>query len=201
MSSKPPAVALLKTAGLPARAEMFPGRVGGGIHVEVNVASNDHRMPPIEALRRGINLYFGPERRPSRPWGATRLRSVDVDEGEATLVPADHQGHGLSGDEFRDTEHPVLGHVLAADCSEEACPSRGGGGPRLRQPAAEEGGVPLVPLRRGQVHLRRPGGGPCLLEHDGKAPLLGQHAGDEVPLIGTRRLPLALSECVPEGPV
>ena len=74
---------------------------------------------------------------------------------------------------FSETEHLVLRHVLAADRSEEAPPSRGGSGFRLRQPAAEEGGVPLVPERRGHVHLLRPVGDPCFLEHDGKAPLLG----------------------------
>ena len=97
---------------------------------------------------------------------------------------------------------------LSTSCSatylqgvEEASPSPDRGGPRLRQQLAEEGGVPLVPKRRGHVHLLRPGGDPCLLEHDGKAPLLGQHAGDEVLLIGTGRCPPASSECVPEGPV
>ena len=61
--------------------------------------------------------------------------------------------------------------------------------------------MPLVPKRRGHVHLLRLGGNPCLLEHDCKAPLLGQHAGDEVLLIGTGRRPPASSECVPEKPV
>ena len=98
---------------------------------------------------------------------------MDVDEGEASPVRADLQGRGLPGDDFRETEHLVLRHVLAADCGEEPPPSRGGSGSRLRQPAAEEGGVPLVPERRGHVHLLRPGGDPCFLEHDGKAPLLG----------------------------
>ena len=50
---------------------------------------------------------------------------------------------------------------------------RCGSGSRLRQPAAEEGGLPLIPERRGHVHLLRPGGDSCFLEHDGKAPLLG----------------------------
>ena len=70
-----------------------------------------------------------------------------------------------------------------------------------RQSAAEEGGVPLVPERHGHVPLLRPGGDPCFVEHDGKAPLLGQHAGDEVLLVGTGRQPPALSERVPEKPV
>ena len=95
----------------------------------------------------------------------------------------------------------MLGQVVAADSGEEASPSRGGGGLCLRQPAAEEWGVPLVPERRGHMHLLRPGGDAYLLEHDGKAPLLGQHAGDEVLHIGTGRRPPASSECVPEGPV
>ena len=77
------------------------------------------------------------------------------------------------GQFFCETEHLVLRHVLAADRGEEAPSSRGGSGSRLCQPAAEEGGVPLVPERRGHVHLLRPGGDPCFLEHDGKAPLLG----------------------------
>ena len=98
---------------------------------------------------------------------------MDVDEGEASPVCADLQGRGLPGDDFRETEHLALCHVLAADRGEEAPPSRGGGGSRLYQPAAEEGGVPLVPERRGHVHLLRPGGDPCFLKHDGKAPLLG----------------------------
>ena len=163
----------LKTAGLPARLEVLRGRVGGGIHVDIGVAGDDHRVSPTEAARRGIHLYVGPERRPSRPWGAACLWSVDVDEGEASPVCADLQGRGLPGDDFRETEHLVLCHVLAADCGEEACPSRGGGGSCLRQPAADEGGVPLVPEHRGHVHLPRPGGDPCFLEHDGKAPLPG----------------------------
>ena len=162
-----------ETAGLPARAQVLRGRVNGGIHVDVGVACDDHRVSPTEAARRGIHLYVGPERRPSRPWGAARLRSVDVDEGEASPVRADLQGRGLPGDDFRETEHLVLCHVLAADRGEEASPSRGGGGSRLRQPAAEEGGVPLVPEGRGHVHLLRPDGDPCFLEHDGKAPLPG----------------------------
>ena len=98
---------------------------------------------------------------------------MDVDEGETSPVRADLQGRGLPGDNFRETEHLVLRHVLAPDRGEEAPPSRGGGGSRLRQPAAEEGGVPLVPERRGHVHLLCPGSDPCFLEHDGKAPLLG----------------------------
>ena len=80
-------------------------------------------------------------------------------------------------------------------------PSGGGSGSRLRQPAAEEGGVPLVPERRGHVHLLRLGGDPCFLEHDGKAPLLGYHAGDEVLLVGTGRRPPAPPKRVLEGPV
>ena len=167
-----------ETAGLPARSEMLRGRVGGDIHVDVGVAGDDQRVPPAEAACRGIHLYVGPERRPSRPRGAACLRPVDVDEGEASSVRADLEGCGLPGDNFRETEHLVLRHVLAADRGEEAPPSRGGGGSRLRQPAAEEGGVPLVLERRGHVHLLRPGGDPCFLEHYGKAPLLGQHAGD-----------------------
>ena len=162
-----------ETAGLPARSEVLRGRVGGGIHVDVGVAGDDHRVSPTEAACRGIHLYVGPERRPSRPRGAACLRPVDVDEGEASPVRADLQGRGLPGYDFRETEHLVLRHVFAADRGEEAPPSRGGGGSRLRQAAAEEGGVPLVPERRGHVHLLRPGGDPCFLEHDGKAPLLG----------------------------
>ena len=86
---------------------------------------------------------------------------------------ADLQGRGLPEDDSREAEHLLLRHVLALDRGEEAPPSGGGGGSRLCQPAAEEGGVPLVPERRGHVHLLRPGGDPCFLEHDGKAPLLG----------------------------
>ena len=190
-----------ETAGVPARSEMLRGRVCGDIHVDVCVAGDDHRVPPAEAACRGIHLYVGPERRSSRPRGAACLRPVDVDEGEASSVRADLQGRGLPGDNFRETEHLVLRHVLAADCDEEAPPSPGGGGSRLRQPAAEEGGVPLVPERRGHVHLPRPGGDPRFLEHDGKAPLLGQHASDEVLLVGAGRRPPAPPECVPEGPV
>ena len=162
-----------ETAGLPARSEVLRGRVGGGIHVDVCVASDDHRVSPTEAARRGIHLYVGPERRPSRPWGAACLRSLDVDEGEPPPVRADLQGRCLPGDDFRETEHLVLRHVLAADRGEEASPSRGGGGSCLRQLAAEEGGLPLVPERRGHVHVLRPGGDPCFLENDGKAPLRG----------------------------
>ena len=169
-----------EAAGLPARSEMLRGRVGGDIHVDVGVAGDDHRVPPVEAACSGIHLYVGPERRLSRPRGAACLRPVDVDEGEASTVRADLQGRGLPGDNFREAEHLVLRHLLAAYRGEEAPPSRGGGGSRLRQPAAEEGGVPLVPERRGHVHLLRPGGDPRFLEHDGKVPLLGQHAGDEV---------------------
>ena len=60
---------------------------------------------------------------------------------------------------------------------------------------------PLSLKRRGHVHDLRPGGDPRFLEHDGKAPLLGQHAGDEVLLVGAGRRPPAPPECVPEGPV
>ena len=162
-----------EAAGFPARSEMLRGRVGGDIHVDVGVTSDDHRVPPAEAACRGIHLYVGPERRPSRARGATCLRPVDVDEGEASPVRADLQGRGFPGDNFREAEHLVLRHVLAADRGEEAPPSRGGGGPRLRQPAPEVGGVPLVPERRGHVHLLRPGGDPRFLEHDGKAPSWG----------------------------
>ena len=162
-----------ENASLPARSEVLRGRVGGGIHVDVGVAGDDHRVSPTEAARRDIHLYVGAERRLSRPWGAACLRSVDVDEGSASPVHADLQGRGLSGDDFRETEHLVLCNVLAADRGEEASPCRGGGGSCLRQPAADEGGVPLVPERRGHVHLLRPGGDPCFLEHDGKAPLPG----------------------------
>ena len=86
-----------ETTGFPARSEVLRGRVGGGIHVDVGVAGNDHRMPPTEAAGRGIHLYVGPEGRPPRPWRAACLRSVDVDEGEATPVRADIQGRGLPG--------------------------------------------------------------------------------------------------------
>ena len=127
------------------------------------------------------------------PWTLMRVRPPpSVRISRAAAFPETH---------FRETEHLVLRHVLAADCGEEPPPSRGGGGSRLRQPAAEEGGVPLVPERRGHVHLLRPGGHPRFLEHDGKAPLLGQHAGDEVLLVGAGRRPPAPPECVPEGPV
>ena len=51
------------------------------------------------------------------------------------------------------------------------------------------------------MHLLRPGGDPRFLKHDRKAPLLGQHAGDEVLLVGAGRRPPAPPECVPEGPV
>ena len=111
-----------EAAGLPARSEVLRGWVGGGIHVDVGVAGDDDRVSPTEAARRGIHLYVGPEGRPPRPWGAACLRSVDVDEGEATPVRADLQGRGLPGDDCRETEHLVLGHVLAADGGEEASP-------------------------------------------------------------------------------
>ena len=65
----------------------------------------------------------------------------------------------------------------------------------------KKGVYPFVPERRGHVHLLRPGVDPCFLEHDGKAPLPGYHAGDEVLLVGTGRRPLAPPERVPEGPV
>ena len=87
-----------------------------------------------------------------------------------TLMRVRLQGCGLPADDSSETEHLMLGHVLVADGGDEASPSRGGGIPRLRQPAAEEPGVPLVPERRGHVHLLRPGADPCHLEHDGKAP-------------------------------
>ena len=134
-----------EAADLPARAEVLRGRVGGVIHVDVGVTRDDQRVSPTEAACRGIHLYVSPERRPSRPRGAACLRPVDVDEGEASPVCADLQGRGLPGDDFRETEHLVLRHVLAADRDEETPPSRGGNGSRLRQPAAEEGGVPLFP--------------------------------------------------------
>ena len=86
-----------ETAGLPARAEVLRGRVGGGIHVDVGVTRDDHRVSPTEAACRGIHLYVGPERRPSRPRGAACLRPVDVGEGEASPVCADLQGRGLPG--------------------------------------------------------------------------------------------------------
>ena len=79
-----------------------------------------------------------------------------------------------------------------------AAPFPGTRGPRFRQSAAEEGGVRPVLKRRGHVHLLRPAGDPCFLEHGGKAPLLAQHAGDELLLIGTGRRPSASSDCVPD---
>ena len=103
---------------------MLPGRVGGGIHLDVGVAGNDHRVSPTEAARRGIHLYVGPEGRPSRPWGAACLPSTDVDEGAANTIRADLEGRGLAGYNFRVSEHLMLGHVLAADGGEEASPSR-----------------------------------------------------------------------------
>ena len=136
-----------ESAGLPPRSEVLSGRVAGGVHVDFVIAGDDQRAPPTEAARRGIHLYVGPEGRPPRPWGAACLRSVDVDEGEASPVRADLQGRGLPGDDFRETEHLMLGHVLAAEGGEEASPSRGGGCPRLRQPAAEGRGVRFVPER------------------------------------------------------
>ena len=162
-----------EAAGPPARSEVLRGRVGGGIHVDIGVAGDDDRVSPTKAACRGIHLYVGPEPRPSRPWGAACLRSVDVDEGEASPVRADIQGRGLPGDGFGETEHLVLRHVLAADRGEEASPPRGGGGSCVRQWAAEERGVPFVPERRGHLHILRPGGDPCFLEQDGKAPLPG----------------------------
>ena len=96
-----------ETAGLPALAEVLCGRVGGGTHVDVGVTRDDHRVSPTEAACRGIHLYVGPERRPSRPRGAACLRPVDVDEGEASPVCADLQGRGSPGDDFRDTEVDV----------------------------------------------------------------------------------------------
>ena len=62
-----------EAAGLPARSEVLRGRVGGDIHVDVGVTGDDHRVPPAEAACRGIHLYVGPERRPSRPRGANLL--------------------------------------------------------------------------------------------------------------------------------
>ena len=40
-------------------------------------------------------------------------------------------------------------------------------------PLLKKGLYPIVPERRSNVHLLRPGGDPCFLEHDGKAPLPG----------------------------
>ena len=51
------------------------------------------------------------------------------------------------------------------------------------------------------MHFLRPDDDPCLLEHDGKAPLLGQHAGDEVLLIDAGHQTAASSDCVPVKPV
>ena len=51
------------------------------------------------------------------------------------------------------------------------------------------------------MYVMCPGGDPCLLEHDGKAPVLGQHAGDKVLLISAGRRPPASSEGIPEEPV
>ena len=110
---------------------------------------------------------------------AACLWSVDVDEGGASPVRADPQGRGLPGDDYSETEHLVLCQVLAADRGEEASPSGGGGGSPLDQPAAEEGGVPLLPERRGHD--------PCF--------------GDEVLIVRTGRRPPAPPERVPEGPV
>ena len=89
-----------ETTGLPARAKVLRGRVGGGIHVDVGVAGDDHWVSPTEAACRGIHLYVGPERRLSRPRGAACLRPVDVDEGEASPVCAALQGRSLPGDDF-----------------------------------------------------------------------------------------------------
>ena len=46
-----------ETAGLPARAMVLRGWVARGIHVDVGVGGEDHRMPPTKAVRRGIHLY------------------------------------------------------------------------------------------------------------------------------------------------
>ena len=62
-----------ETAGLPARLEVLRGRVGGDNHVDVGVAGDDHQVPPTEAACRGIHLYVGQERRPSRPRGGSLL--------------------------------------------------------------------------------------------------------------------------------
>ena len=69
----------LETKGLPARAEVLRGQVGGGIHVDVNVAGDDHRVPPTEAGRRGIHLYVSAERCPCR-------RGVHPACGTRTLI-------------------------------------------------------------------------------------------------------------------
>ena len=111
-----------ETTGLPVCAEVLSGRVGGCIHVDVGVTRDNHRVSPTEVACPGIHLYVGPERGPSRPRGAACLRPVDIDEGEASPVCADLQGRGLPGDDFRETEHLVLRHVLAADRGEEAPP-------------------------------------------------------------------------------
>ena len=81
-----------ETAGLPARAEVLRGRDEAGIHVDVGVTRDDHWVSPTEAACRGIHLYIGPERRPSRRRGAACLRPVDVDEGEAPPCPCRSPG-------------------------------------------------------------------------------------------------------------
>ena len=45
-----------ENAGLPARAEVLRGRVGGGIHVDVGVTCDDHQLSPNEAACRGIGV-------------------------------------------------------------------------------------------------------------------------------------------------
>ena len=124
MSSAPPVVALRKPQASQPERKCFVAELVVGIHVDVGVAGDDHRVPSTEAARDGVHWYVGPQRRPSRPEGAACLRPVDVEEGEATRVCVDFQGRCLCGDEFVDADHFVLSHVPPADCSEEAPPPR-----------------------------------------------------------------------------
>ena len=191
-----------ETAGLPARAEVLRGRVGGGIHVDVGVTRNDHRVSPTEAACRGIHLYVGPERRPSRPRVRACLRLVDVDEGEASPVRADLQGRGLPGTISVKLSTSCSATYLLLTAVRRPPPLQVEVAPVSASRLLKKGVHPLSrPERRGHVHLLRPGGDPCFLKHDGKAPLLGWHAGDEVLLVGTGRRPPAPPERVAEGPV
>ena len=117
---------------------MLHSRVGGGINVDVGVASDDHWMPFTEAAHcpaQGKQPACG-------PWTLMRV----------TLVHADFQGCGLLGDESCEAQHLVLSHVPAADCGEEAPP---------RELEVEPVSARWL-LKKGVYHLSLSAGATCI---------------------------------------
>ena len=188
-----------EAASLPPGAEMFRGRVGRDVHIDVGVASDSHRcrLPRPRAVAY-IWMSAQNAARPAQeelpacgPWTLMRVRpplSVRISRAAA----------------FPGTISVKLSTLCSATYLQLTAVRRPP--PREVEPVStrrllKKGDVTLVPERGGYVHLLRPGGDPRLLEHYGEAPLPGQHSRDEVLLVSAGRRPSALPESVFEGAV